>query len=118
MPAGEALAAELDRWPDLRRQLAEVREAAGQGVQQAAGLFHHAVGVAHAADLLAQWEGFGRFCRDALGLEPLTLLKALGPGQADPAAAVLAAYPDARADEAAAAGWAQDWARAWGRRFG
>ena len=71
----------------------------------------------HAADLLSQWEGFGRFCRDVLALEPLTLLEALRLRRGDPAAEVLASYPDAKPDEAKAAEWASTWKSNWDRRF-
>ena len=72
----------------------------------------------HAADLVAHWEGFGRFCRDVLGVEPLVLSAAFGLGHDDPAAVVLGAYPDAATDEANVARWAAEWAGTWGRRFG
>jgi hypothetical protein len=58
------------------------------------------VGEADAVELLSQWEGFARFCREALRVEPLVLLLALGLGHGDPAAEVRAAYPDAAVDEA------------------
>ena len=90
---------------------------AGEGVQQVADLLCHATGEAHPADVLSQWEGFGRFCRDELGTEPLTLLAAFGLEQVDPAAEVRASHPDAKADEAAAALWARNWTAVWGRRF-
>ena len=50
-------------------------------------------------------------------MEPLTLLKALRLAEKDPAAEVLASYPDAKVEEAKAAEWAGNWAREWGRRF-
>ena len=34
----------------------------------------YAVGDAHAAEVLSQWEGFGRFCCKHLGLEPLAVM--------------------------------------------
>jgi hypothetical protein len=36
----------------------------------------------------------------------------------DPAAEVLASYPDAQADEAKAAEWVDTWKKNWDRRFG
>ena len=53
-----------------------------------------------------------------LAVEPLTLLKALRLATEDPAAEVLASYPDAQADEAKAAEWADTWKKNWDRRFG
>jgi hypothetical protein len=76
-----------------------------------------AVGEADAVELLSQWEGFARFCREALRVEPLVLLLALGLGHGDPAAEVRAAYPDAAVDEAEVARWSVQWARGWERRF-
>ena len=87
-------------------------------MQTVADALHHATGEAHAADLLAQWEGFGRFCRESLGVEPLTLLAAYRLEPKDPAAEITAAYPNVRADEAEAARWAGGWARAWESRLG
>ena len=77
----------------------------------------YAVGYAHATEVLSQWEGFGRFCRQTLGMEPLTVMSAYKLWQDDPAAEVLASYPDAKVDEGMAAHWQGNWAREWGRRF-
>jgi len=118
VPAREALEAELERCTGLGQQLNELREVAREGMRKLADTLKYAAGVVHAADLLSQWEGFGRFCRDELGVEPLTLLGAFGLGHDDPAAEVLSAYPDAKADEAAAVRWAENWAQLWRRRFG
>jgi hypothetical protein len=63
------------------------------------------------------WDGFGRFCREALEMEPLTLVRAYGLQRDDPAAEVLAIYPDAKPDEAEAGRWAEQWCRGWDRRF-
>jgi len=41
-------------------------------------------------EALSQWEGFGRFCRRHLGVEPLVLLRGYGLGSDDPAEEVLA----------------------------
>lgn len=54
-------------------------------------------------EALSQWEGFGRFCRNQLGVEALTLLRAYDLCKEDPAAEVRASCPDATADEARAA---------------
>ena len=69
-------------------------ERAAEAIQKAAELVQYAVGEVHAEDLLSQWAGFGRFCREQLGVEPLTVLRAFGLGQDDPAAEVLAKYPE------------------------
>ena len=68
-------------------------------------------------EALSQWEGFSRFCRDALRVEPMTLLAAYGLGRDDPAAEVLACHPEANVDEVKAAEWAGNWTREWERRF-
>ena len=103
--------------PDLKRRLAEVRDIVSDVIGRVAVALHEATGVAHAADVLAQWEGFGGFCRDVLGVEPLMLTAAFGLGR-DPAAAVLEAYPQIAVDEAEIARWTGEWARTWARRFG
>ena len=66
---------------------------------------------------MAQWKGFSRFCRQELAVEPLTVLRALRLAEKDPAAEVLAVFPDAKEDEAKAAEWAGSWVREWARRF-
>ena len=75
------------------------------------------MGYAHATEVLSQWEGYGRFCRNHLGLEPMTVLHGYGLWRDDPAAEVLAGCPDAEVDEAMAAHWEGNWAREWERRF-
>ena len=117
MPVGKALDEEFERCPDLKGVLEELREAGEWAMEQVGDTLTYAVGLMNAADLLSQWEGFGRFCRQSLGVEPMTLLRALRLEQEDPEAEVLASYPDAKADEAKAAGWAEDWRRSWERRF-
>jgi hypothetical protein len=118
IPAGEALGRELERCPDLKCALGELREVGEWAMKEVSDTLTYAAGLEHAADLLSQWGGFGRFCREVLGLEPLTLLKALRLATEDPAAEVLASYPDAQADEAKAAEWADTWKKNWDRRFG
>jgi hypothetical protein len=113
----EAMAAELEQNPDLREHLQQVREIAAEGVLKVAETLREATGEALAVELLSQWEGFGRFCRRSLGMEPMVLVTAFGFGTEDPAAEVLASHPDAAADEAKAAEWARNWARNWERRF-
>ena len=94
-----------------------VREVSVEGVKRVAETLKYAIGQAYAAEILSQWEGFGRFCRDVLRVEPVTLLAAYGLGRDDPAADVLAVYLDAKADEARAAHWADVWKQNWDRRF-
>jgi hypothetical protein len=69
------------------------------------------IGLGVGAEALSQWEGFSRFCRQHLGVEPLVLLDACGLYKEDPAAQVLAAYPDVEVDDAIAGHWAGNWAR-------
>ena len=78
---------------------------------------HGLIGEAHAAEILSQWEGFGRSCREVLRVQPLTVMAAPELGRDDPAAEVLAVYPQAKADEARAAHWADVWKQNWERRF-
>jgi hypothetical protein len=49
--------------------------------------------------------------------EPLVLMRGFGLGSDDPAVEVLAAFPDAKADEAKAEERAEHWTREWVRRF-
>ena len=75
------------------------------------------IGIGVGVEALSQWEGFGRFCRRCLGVEPLTLLRAYELGKEDPSAEVLATYPDAKFDEARAAEREGHWAGEWERRI-
>ena len=103
--------------PDLREQLDQVRQISADGVKTVAEWLKYAIGQAHAAEVLSQWEGFGRFCQTHLGIEPLVLMSAYRLITADPAEEVLASYPDAVVDEAIAEHWAGNWTREWKRRF-
>ena len=85
--------------------------------RRVADAVHEVTGIAHAADLLAQWEGFGRFCRDVLGAEPLVLTEAFGLSD-DTGAEVLEAHPVVAADKIGVARWAAEWTGTWARRFG
>ena len=118
LPDKAALEAEQQEGPDLKEQLKEVRDIAAEGVKRVAETLKYAIGEAHAMEILSQWDGFGRFCRDVLGVGPLTLLAAYALGQGDLAAEVLGAYPDAAVDEARAAHWADVWKQNWDWRFG
>jgi hypothetical protein len=113
----EKLEAEKRERPDLREQLKEVKAISAEGVLKVAETLKYAIGEAHAVEILSQWEGFGRFCREVLRVEPQTLLAAYGLWREDPAAEVLAVYPEAKADEAKAAHWADNWRQNWERRF-
>ena len=113
----KAVVEELERDEVLRQQLEDVKELVGDAMDQVADTLQYATGEAYAVDLLSQWEGFGRFCREVLAVEPLTLLTALRLAEKDPAADVLASYPEAKADEAKAAEWSVTWRRNWDRRF-
>jgi hypothetical protein len=117
LPDQATVTAELATRPDLRQQLADVREIAGEATLMIADTLQYAVGQAVAIDLLSQWEGFGRFCRETLGAEPMTVTTAFGLGRADVAAEVAAAFSGATADEAEAQRWAAEWTGSWGRRF-
>ena len=97
-------------------QLRDVREIAAEGVKKVAESMMESMG-GLAAEILSQWEGFSRLCRDTLGLEPMTLVKAYGLGAEDPGAEVLAEFSDATVNEATAAEWAGKWTRNWDRRF-
>jgi hypothetical protein len=117
VPEPEALATELRANPYLKEQLGELRDGVGEAMAMVAGEVLDATGEAHAGELLAQWEGFNRFCREELGLEPGAVTAAFGLGGDDPAAEVRATCPDAVAEEAEVARAAEQWTRTWRRRF-
>ena len=117
LPDLDDIKAEVKGRPDLKEQLKELRECAELSVQRVAKEVQESIGIGLGVEALSQWEGFGRFCRRSLGVEPLTVLRAYGLGRDEPAAEVLAVYPDAKADEAKAEERAVHWAGEWGRRF-
>jgi hypothetical protein len=117
LPDLAKLKAEAKGRPDLKEQLKDLRECAYESVRRVAEAVRESIGMGVGVEALSQWDGFGRFCRAQLGVEPLTLLAAYGMGADDPAAEVLASCPDAKADEAKAEERALHWAREWGRRF-
>jgi hypothetical protein len=118
LPDFEELKAEIRERPDLKEQLRELRECAELSVLKVAEAVQESIGIGVGEEALSQWEGFSRFCRRSLGVEPLTLLAAYGVRTEDPAAEVLAIYPDVKADEAKAEERAGHWAGEWERRFG
>ena len=93
VPNAKALAADLAATPYLGEQLDDLQVGVGEATRLVAEELQYAVGKAHAADLLSQWEGFGRFCRDVLGVEPLVLASAFGVGIDDLAAEVRVTCP-------------------------
>jgi hypothetical protein len=117
LPDLDELKAEVKERPDLKEQLKELREVAELSVLQVADAMQESIGIGVGLEALSQWEGFSRFCRRCLGVEPLTLLAAYGVRCEDPAAEVLAVYPYAKADEAKAEERAGHWAGEWERRF-
>jgi hypothetical protein len=103
---------------DLREQLKELKEIATESVLRVAEAVQETIGMGVGVEALSQWEGFSRFCRNHLGVEAMTLLRAYGVEWEDPAAEVLTVYPEAKADEARAAERERHWAREWERAFG
>jgi hypothetical protein len=118
VPDATTLVDDVAAEPDLGRQLEELRECSIEAMRQLARTLLDAVGQHHASDLLSQWEGFGRFSRESLGVAPVTVFRAFGLGQQDPAAEVRSVYSMAQEDEATATEWARRWARSWKRRLG
>jgi hypothetical protein len=101
----------------LQDQLDEIRSVAEEVVGQIADVLSEAVGRADAVDLLSQWQGFGRFCRSRLGLEPAVVTEAFGLGQIDVGAELAQLFPGSAPDKSGAARWAKQWSRGWERRF-
>ena len=71
----------------------------------------------HAGEVLTRWEGFGRFCRQTLGMEPLTVMRAWGLMEDDPAEVVRQVCPDVMADEVQAEERSAALLRPWVERF-
>src|SRR5436305_41128 len=76
IPDLERLKAEVKERPDLKEQLKELKDIAAESVLRVAEAVRESIGVGLGVEALSQWEGFGRFCRQHLGVEPLTLLRA------------------------------------------
>jgi hypothetical protein len=117
LPDAKALAKEVAANEYLGEQLDELRDAVRETVNRVVLEIHAAVGRVHAAEILSMWEGFGRFSRERLGMEPLTLVRAYGLQREDLAADVRTAYPDATPDESVSLRHAEQWTRSWRRRF-
>jgi hypothetical protein len=117
LPEREKLEAEIAANPELKEQLDQLREAVEECVGGVLDEVRGLIGTAHPTEVLSMWNGFGEFCRDALGVDPLTVVRAYGLQQVDPTVDVLTAYPDAVPDTAEAARWATDRARSWANRF-
>jgi hypothetical protein len=116
LPDAPTLVDDVAADPELRRQLEELREVSEEAMRQSARTLLDAVGQLHASDLLSQWEGFGRFSRGSLGVEPVTVFHAFGLSRQDPTMEVHSVYPPARADDATAAEWARRWSWSCERR--
>jgi hypothetical protein len=101
----------------LGEQLDELRDVVGETVERVVQEIHASVGQVHATEILSMWEGFGRFSRATLGIEPLTLVRAYGLQRDDPAEEVLTIYPDAKPDMPEVTRWIAKWSRGWERRF-
>src|SRR4051812_29424241 len=99
LPDLDDLKAEVKGHPDLKEQLKELRECAELSVLRVAKEVRESIGVGVGVEALSQWEGFGRFCRRYLGVEPLTLLRAYELGRGGPAAEGLAGYPHGQAGQ-------------------
>jgi hypothetical protein len=117
LPDAMALAMEVATNKYLGGQPDELRDAVGETVMRVVRDIHASVGRVHATEVLSMWEGFGRFCRETLEIEPLTLVRAYGLQRDAPAAEALGMYPDATPDEAEATRWAAQWCCGWKRRF-
>ena len=111
LPDLDKLKAEAKDRPHLKEQLKELRECAYESVRRVAEAVQESIGMGVGVEALSQWEGFSRFCRRCLGVEPLTLLAAYGVRCEDPASEVLAVFPYAKADEAKAEERAGEWER-------
>ena len=55
---------ELKVDPKLRCQMDDIKSLVPDAMEGVADTLQYAVGEAYAADVLSQWEGFGRFCRE------------------------------------------------------
>ena len=104
-------AAEVKVRPDMKEVLRDLREVAEEGLLRVAEAAQESIGIGVGVEALSQWEGFSRFCRRCLGVEPLTLLAAYGVRCEDPASEVLAVFPYAKADEEKAEERAGEWER-------
>ncbi|MDB5328918.1 MAG: hypothetical protein JWP03_69 [Phycisphaerales bacterium] len=118
LPDARSLADAVAAQPELREQLQEAREVAEEAMGKVAQTLLEATGELHATDLLSQWEGFGRFCGESLGVDPVTVFRAFGLGHEDPAMEVRSAFPAARTDDTIAVEWARRWSWSWQRRVG
>lgn len=83
-------------------------------MRKLADTLYDAVVESDAPDVQAQWAGFGRFCREVLGAEPVTVVQAFGVATEEPAVELVCT----EAEPLGGTEWAEQWTRSWGRRFG
>ena len=114
---GKELLANVTEDLDLQQQLAEVRECATEGLVAALEEVVLPGCRVYATEILSVWEGFCRFCREEAELEPLTLMRAWGLMDADPAELVRELDPEALPEPGRADEWADAMTRNWRRRF-
>lgn len=114
LPNAEGIARQAAEDPELDRQLDELNVLGQQSVGSIAERLSDIICKVHAVEVPSRWEGFGRFCREWLGMEAMVLMRAFGLRSDDVAEEVHAASPHAKVDEAVA----RKWASSWGRRFG
>jgi hypothetical protein len=84
LPERERLQEEIASNPDLKEQLDQLGQAVEECVGGVLDEVHQIVGTAHATEMLSMWEGLGRFTREALGVEPLTLVLRVRPAAGGP----------------------------------
>jgi hypothetical protein len=99
----------------VQGQFDDIRSAAEEVVGQIAVVLCDAVGRMDAANVLSQPEGFGRFSRSCLRVEPTAAIATFGLGRVDVSAELAEPFPTS--DKAGAARWAKQWSRGWERRF-
>lgn len=68
LPDAQNLLDQVAADPELGNQLEELHILAQAVLQQTAGNLLEVAGRVHASDVLSRWEGFGRFCREMLGM--------------------------------------------------
>ena len=118
MPSPQDLAEQVKASPFLGEQLRELRQVALEEVEGVTETMLEITCIAYAGDVLTTWDGFGRFCRGTLGLEPLTMMRAWGLMEQDPAEWVRAIFPEAAPRVSDAEEYGERMASSWRRRFG
>jgi len=103
-------------WPEEPKELPEIQADFRKIVEQANDLVDRLI-EPHAQQLVNLWEGFGRFSRETLDIEPVNLLEAWGLTIRWELAKILQCYSGVKPDEQKATEYLRHLTKYWSTRI-